>query len=87
RIVATLSQERLREQAQGYLIELGTPIAPALIGYLTSAAEDVRLYVAQTLGLTGTQAEIAALEAATRDGDARVSAAAAWAIEMIRSRQ
>ncbi|MBE3072989.1 MAG: HEAT repeat domain-containing protein [Acidobacteria bacterium] len=87
RIVATLSQERLREQAQGYLIELGTPIAPALTGYLTSAAEDVRLYVAQTLGLTGTQAEIAALEAATRDGDARVSAAAAWAIEMIRIRQ
>jgi HEAT repeat protein len=87
RIVAMLSQERLRDQAQGYLIELGPPIAPALTGYLTSSAEDVRVYVAQTLGLIGTQTEVAALQAATQDRDARVAAAAGWAIETIRSRQ
>ena len=87
RLVAALSQERLRDQARGYLVELGAPIAPALARYLDSGAGEIRLYVAQTLGLTGTVAEVAALQAVAVDRDERVAAAATWAIETIRSRK
>lgn len=87
RIVAMLSQDQLRWQAQGYLVELGPSIAASLAGHLSSAAADVRLAVVQTLGLIGTPAEAPALQAATADRDGHVAAGAVWAIEMIRSRQ
>ena len=43
RIVAMLSQDQLRPQARGYLVELGSPVAKDLVSYLTSGAADVRL--------------------------------------------
>jgi len=86
RIVAALSQERLRDQAQGYLVELGAPIAPAVAAHLAAGTGEGRVRVAETLGLIGTEAQIPALQAAAAGRDSKVQVAAAWAIEAIRSR-
>jgi HEAT repeat protein len=84
-IVNAAAHGRLREQAVGYLSEL----APGRAAMLGRHAKDpdavIRRDVADALGMSGDAAALPIVEALTRDGDPRVSQAAARAAARLRA--
>ena len=84
-IVNAVAHGRLREQAFGYLCEL----APGRAAMLGRHAQDpdavIRRDVADALGMSGDAAALPIVEPLTRDGDPRVSQAAARAAARLRA--
>ena len=76
RLLQALNDRTLRSQAQDYLVELGTPVAPEVSGALSGAAPDVRVALLEVLGVIGTSEQLTAVDALHNDADARVKAAA-----------
>jgi len=67
----------LRENAFGYLVELGSAIAPSLGGAASYRDARERAGVAEVLGIIGSAATLPALDLLARDRDRTVAAAAA----------
>jgi HEAT repeat protein len=84
RLVDMLDSDSIAPQVQGYLMELGPPVAAELIPRLQEPDASVRRYVAEVLGAIGSEATIAALTPLQKDGDRDVVKAANRAIERIR---
>ena len=85
-LVEALRDEDLRRQTLDYLIELGPSSASALESYLFDSERDVRLGVADVLGLIGADSTISQLDPVRADPEPAVAAAAARAIQRIELR-
>ncbi len=86
RIVDLMSDDKVVQQAQDYLIELGPSILNTLTPRLQESDASVRAAVADVLGAIGDASTIPALEAAGKDGEAGAAAAARRAVARIKSR-
>jgi HEAT repeat protein len=86
RIVDFLSDDKLVAQAQGYLLELGPPIARELPARLQEPDPAVRARVADVLGFIGDRTVLPALQKAAEDRNRDAAEAAKRAIERIQSR-
>lgn len=83
-LVASLGNASQRPLALGYLLDLTVSTAPALAASLKDPSADVRRLVADVLGFSRDTAVLPALEAATKDADPDVAAAAQQAIERLK---
>jgi HEAT repeat protein len=84
-VVAGLGRPSTLRQAQAYLTELGSVIAPLLHPWLRHENPALRQAVAEVIGLTGHLGSEEALRAATRDADRAVAEAARQALTRIRA--
>jgi len=76
RVVEGLRDAATAAYAFGYLVELGSPLAPSLAGYGSHKDPKIRAGVAEVLGIVGSQASLPTIDALARDKDSRVAAAA-----------
>lgn len=83
-LIAALSIGSQRPLVLGYLLDLSRSVAPAIAESLTDPSVDVRRLVADVLGFSRDAAVLPALEAATKDSDPDVAAAAQQAIERLK---
>ena len=83
-IVAGLGDASRRPLVLGYLLDLSTAMAPAIAEALTDQNEDVRRLVADVLGFSGNTGVLPSLEAAAKDPEPDVAAAAQQAIERLK---
>lgn len=86
RLVESMDSGKLTEQVGEYLIELGPPVADALLPHLKDPDASIRGNVALVLGAIGSQAHMTALEALAQDRDRDVVRAAGRAVERIKMR-
>jgi HEAT repeat protein len=82
--IVDLMSEKVAAQAQEYLVELGPPAAPAIAPRLQDPDPVIRQALADVLGAIGSAETLPALEAAAKDSNAAVAAAARRAIARIR---
>ncbi len=83
-IIAGLGDASRRPLVLGYLLDLSTAMAPAVSEALRDQNEDVRRLVADVLGFSGNTGVLPALEAAAKDPEPDVAAAAQQAIERLK---
>ena len=83
-LVAGLSNGAQRPIVLGYLLDLSTSMGPAIAESLKDPSVDVRRLIADILGFSRDTRVVAALEAATKDSDPDVAAAAQQAIERLK---
>jgi HEAT repeat protein len=83
-LVAALANASQRPLALGYLLDLSLSMAPALSESLKDQSADVRRLIADVLGFSRNTNILPALEAATKDSDPDVAAAAQQAIERLK---
>jgi len=83
-LVASLRNASQRPLALRYVLDLSTSVAPQLAESLKDDSADVRRLIADVLGFSGNAAVLPALEAATKDADPDVAAAAQQAIERLK---
>jgi HEAT repeat protein len=86
RIVDMMNNDKVIQQAQDYLIELGPAILGATAPRLQDPDVTVRAAVADVLGVIGDTSTLPLLETATKDTDAQVAAAAKRAIVRLRAK-
>jgi len=86
RIIDLMNNDRVVQQAQEYLIELGPPILSVSAPRLQDPDAGVRAAVADVLGVIGDASTIPALEAAAKDADPGVASAAKRALARLRPR-
>jgi HEAT repeat protein len=86
RIVDLMSTARVIRQGQDYLVELGPQMASVVIPRLQDSDPAVRAAMADVLGAIGDASSLPALDAAAKDADASVAAAARRATAAIKSR-
>ena len=82
-LVSSLDNPSQRSAVLGYLLDLSTSKAAALAESLTDPSADVRRLIADIVGFSRNRSVIPALEAATKDSDPDVAAAAQQAIERL----
>ena len=85
RLVDMMSSPKVMAQGQEYLIELGAAMIPTLLPRLEDPDADVREALVDVLGVIGDASNLPALEAATKDRDDSVAAAAKRAIARIQA--
>jgi HEAT repeat protein len=83
-IVASLANTSQRPIAVGYVLDVSTSVAPRLAESLKDPNVDIRRLVADAIGFSRNPAVIPALEAAARDSDPDVAAAAQQAIQRLK---
>lgn len=83
-LVSSLDNASQRSAVLGYLLDLSSSKAAAIAEALTDPSPDVRRLVADIVGFSRNRAVIPALEAATKDADPDVAAAAQQAIERLK---
>ena len=83
-LVASLRNASQRPLALRYVLDLSTSVAPQLAESLKDDSADVRRLIADVLGFSRNAAVLPALEAATKDADPDVAAAAQQAIERLK---
>jgi HEAT repeat protein len=76
RIVDLMSSSKVLAQGQEYLVELGPAMVPTVTPRMQDPEPDLRRALADVLGVIGDQSTLPALEAAAKDADAAVAAAA-----------
>lgn len=83
-LVTGLDNASQRSAVLGYLLDLSSSNALAIAESLTDPSPDVRRLIADILGFSRNRAVIPSLEAATKDTDPDVAAAAQQAIERLK---
>jgi HEAT repeat protein len=83
RIADLMASPKVMAQGEEYLVELGPPVASFLLPRLQEADPDMREAIAKVLGAIGDSSAIAPLQAAAKDQNAAVAAAARRAIARI----
>jgi len=86
RIIDMMSTPKAATQGEGYLVELGPAVIPTALPRLQEPDAEVRESIADVLGAVGDATALPALEAATKDRDGSVAAAAKRAIARIKAR-
>jgi HEAT repeat protein len=86
RLIDLMSSAKVLAQGQEYLIELGPAMTPTVEPRLQEPDPDVREALVDVLGVIGDEKTLPALEAATKDRDGSVAAAAKRAIARIQAR-
>jgi HEAT repeat protein len=86
RIADMMGSPKLLTQGQDYLVEIGPSQVTTLVPRLQEPDADVREAMADVLGIIGDAAVIPPLQAALKDRDASVAAAAKRAIAKIQAR-
>ena len=86
RIVSSLNERSLVDQAEVYLIELGSYAAPLVVKYLANNDSRIRQRICRVLGLIGDKASIESLNSLLHDGNADVVSEAALAIRRINAK-
>lgn len=87
RLVELMKSAKTAPQIGEYLIELGPPIAPALVTHLQDPIASIRGNAALVLGAIGGAEALTALEPLSTDPDRDVARAASRAIERIKLRK
>ena len=85
-IISSLNKRSHVDQAEVYLIELGSYAVPLLVKYLGSNNSKICQRVCRVLGLIGDKASIESLNSLLRDGNADVVSEAALAIRRINAK-
>lgn len=85
RLTDMMSSPKVTAQGQEYLIELGPSMIPTLLPRLQDPDADVREALVDVVGVIGDASNLPALEAATKDRDDAVVAAATRAIARIQT--
>ena len=85
RLIDLMSSAKVLAQGQEYLIELGPSMAPTVVPRMQDSDPDLREALVGVLGVIGDAATLPALEAATKDRDDSVAAAAKRAIARIQA--
>jgi hypothetical protein len=80
RLVDLMSSAKVIPQVVGYLVELGPPMSSTLTPRLQEPDPAVREAMADVLGFVGDASTLPALEAAAKDAEPSVAAAAKRAI-------
>jgi HEAT repeat protein len=83
-LVAALNDGSQRPLVLGYLLDLSSSMGPSIAESLKDPSVDVRRLIADILGFSRDMRVIPALEAATKDSDPDVAAAARQAIERLK---
>jgi HEAT repeat protein len=83
RIIDLMASPKVTAQGEDYLVELGPPVAGAVIPRLQEPDPGMRVALANVLGAIGDNSAIAALQAAGKDQNAAVAASAKRAIARI----
>lgn len=83
RLVDLMSSPKVRAQGQEYVIELGPSMTPTVVPRIQEPDPDVREALIDVLGVIGNESTLPVLQAATKDGDASVAAAAKRAVARI----
>jgi len=83
-LVTALGNASLRSLALRYLLDLSTSASPELAASLKDPNVDVRRLVADVIGFSRNPAVVPSLEAATKDSDPDVAAAAVQAIARLK---
>jgi HEAT repeat protein len=83
-LIAALGNPARRSRVLGYLLDLSMSMGPALAESLKDPSPDVRRLVADVLGFSRSASVIPLLEAAAKDSDPDVAAAARQAIERLK---
>ena len=86
RLVDMMSSPKVMAQGQEYLIELGAAMIPTLLPRLQDPGADVREALVDVVGVIGDASSLPALEAAAKDREDSVAAAAKRAIARLRAR-
>ncbi len=86
RLVDFMSSQKMVPQIEGYLLELGPPVARELPARLQEPDPAVRAHVADVLGAIGDRSMLPALQKAAEDRDRDAAEAAKRAIERINGR-
>jgi len=85
RLIDAMGNEKVTSQGQEYLVELGPPYSSVIAPRLQDPDPAVRAAIADVLGVIGDASTLAALDAATKDRDPEVAAAAKRAIARIQA--
>jgi HEAT repeat protein len=85
RLIDAMGNEKVTLQGQEYLVELGSPYSSLIAPRLQDPDAAVRTAIADVLGVIGDASTLAALDAATKDRDPEVMAAAKRAIARIQA--
>ena len=80
RIVDLMTSPKVIPQAEEYLVEIGPGVVSTIVPRLQDTNPDVREALANVLGAVGDASVLTALDAASKDADASVAAAAKRAI-------
>ena len=86
RLVDLMGSPKVLAQGQEYLIELGPSMVSIVLPRTQEPDPDVREALIDVLGVIGNESTLPALQAATKDGDASVAAAAKRALARIQTR-
>ena len=86
RIVASLNERSHVNQAEVYLVELGSQATPLIVKYLANNDSRIRQKICRVLGLIGDKASIESLNSLLHDGNADVVSEAALAIRRINAK-
>ena len=86
RIIDMMSSPKVLSQGEDYLVELGPTVAGTAVPRLQEPDADVRESMADVLGMIGDATVVPAVEAAAKDRDASVAAAARRAAARIKAR-
>ena len=86
RIVSSLNERSHVNQAEVYLVELGSHTVPLLVKYLANNDPRIRQKICRVLGLIGDKASIESLNSLLHDGNADVVSEAALAIRRINAK-
>jgi HEAT repeat protein len=85
RIVDLMSSAKVIAQGQEYLMELGPSMAPTVLPRIQDPDADLREALIDVMGVIGNDSTLAALQAAEKDGNASVAAAATRAVARIQA--
>ena len=85
RLVDLMATAKVQAQGQEYVIELGAPLAATILPRIQEPDPDVREALIDVLGVIGDASAVPALQAATKDGDDSVAAAARRAIARLQA--
>jgi HEAT repeat protein len=86
RIVDTMASPKVQAQGQEYLIELGAAMTPTIVPRLQDPDADLREALIDVLGVIGGDTALPALEAAAKDANGSVAAAAKRALARLRAK-
>jgi HEAT repeat protein len=86
RIIDLMNNDKVVQQAQDYLVELGPSVVSLAAPRLQESDPAVRAAVADVLGVVGDPSIVPALESAAKDSDANAAQAAKRAIARIRAK-
>jgi HEAT repeat protein len=86
RVVDLMNSSKVLAQGQEHLVELGSAIVPTVVPRLQDPEPELRAALADVLGVIGDGSTLPALEAAAKDADGAVAAAAKRAIARLTQR-